>query len=164
MQILRTVLLSGALLLGIAGAGIHSTRASAQAVSDGSAGVACVQSSPNWTDCTLTLSHAIQAGGSIAGTLPAGDGTVAYCERPGEPYGDGTSEVPVCGINGNAAVFLCPSGCGAGTQFVMSALGAPAASAASVAQELRVVSSGTVAQDSQPHGNQPALLGPSQGA
>ena len=159
MQILRTVLLAGTAL--VIGAGvIHSGTASAQAVSDGSANVVCVQGAGSWTDCTLTLNRGIAAGGSIAGSLPSQDGTVLYCDRAGEPHGDGTAEVPVCGINGNAAVFDCSAGCGAGTQFVMSALGG---SGASVSQDLRISSSGSAAF-APPAGNLPALLGILNGA
>jgi hypothetical protein len=127
------------------------------------AAVACAQGAGAWTDCTLTLNQSIQAGGSVAGTLPAGDGAVLYCEQPGVPQGDPAeqSSLPVCGINGNTAVFLCPNGCGAGTQFVMSALDGQGAAAT---RELRVTSSGASAQEAAPIGGQPALLSGASGS
>jgi len=124
MKTLRTTLLAGAALLGIGAALIHNGTVSAQTVSDGSASVACASAPGNWTDCTFTLARGISAGGSVAGSLPASDGTVALCDRVGWPHGDGAEDVPVCGISGNAAVFLCPNGCAAGTQFIAETLGA----------------------------------------
>ena len=161
MRIPRQVLLAG-VVLALAGSAFHGVTASAQAVSDGSAGVVCVQGAGGWTDCTLTLSHAIAAGGSIAGSLPAGYGEVMFCDRPDVPHSDGESGALLCGVSGNTAVFDCSAGCAVGSQFVLSALGAP--TAATVAQNLRISSSGSAAAIAPPAGAPPALLGDLNGA
>jgi hypothetical protein len=148
MKTIKTALLTGAILLGIGAGAIHTGTASAQAVSDGSASIACVAAAGNWTDCTLTLNRGIAAGGSVSASLAHDQGTVVFCA-------DGVSEEPACGLNGNAAVFLCPSGCVAGTQFLLSALGAQGASAA---HEFSIAGGSASAQSTNSIGARPVPL------
>ena len=118
MKFLKTGLLTGVAavaLAGLWGGALNGGAVSAQENrSDGSASIACVPAAGNWTDCTLTLNVGVGVGGSVAASLDNSQATLAFCDDPSQ----------LCGITGNAAVFSCPTGCGAGTQFVLSALGA----------------------------------------
>ncbi|HTE84374.1 MAG TPA: hypothetical protein VK821_06560 [Dehalococcoidia bacterium] len=151
MGLLATV--AGA-LLGISGGVIHSRTVAAQSVTPnpGIASVACAAAQGNWTDCTVTLSQGILAGGSIAASLAGTDAVVAYCAS-GIPDGDG--DVKFCGINGNTAVFLFPQGGMPGEQLQLSARGS---SNAALAQSLTVSASGVYSQ--APNQSGLALIAP----
>lgn len=134
--------LTAGVLLGIS-SGVMALGASAaespiaQPAASGLANVACAPSGGAWTDCTLTLTSGIGAGASVVASLPSQAGTVAFCD-------DGAPLNSTCGIDGNAAAFTCWTGCGAGTQFVTSVLGAPAAAVGNLAHQFSVSGSGGV--------------------
>lgn len=108
-------------VLGVAVGFIQTRAAQADAGPVDAAGVAAIACSPsqgNWSDCTVTLAQSISAGGSVAAMLESHQAQVLYCSE-----GNADPDFQNCGINGNAAVFFCPNGCGAGTRFILSALG-----------------------------------------
>jgi hypothetical protein len=148
---LLTTIAAGALLL-VAGGLSQTARAFAQSIAPQSniAGVACAAEPGNWTDCTVTLAQPIAAGGSVAASLASTDARVAFCTD-----GSHDPDYQGCGINGNAAVFFCPSGCGVGQQFMLSALGS---SNAGLSQSLTVAASGVYTQ--APNSSGLALVSP----
>jgi hypothetical protein len=127
-------------VLGLGGGLIHPRGAQAQAVTLEGAGITCQPAAGDWTDCTVTLSQGIPAGGSITAALGSRDAELAFC-------GDEGASGALCTISGNAAVFACPNGCGAGTQLALSALGE---STATLAQNFTLVSSVIIDQCPDP--------------
>jgi hypothetical protein len=141
-------------LLSVSGGLIHTRGASAQVFGPepGVASVACAAAQGNWTDCTVTLTQSVPAGGSIAASLGSNEASIVYCT-------DGSrtdvEDYRGCGINGNAAVFTFPQGGVPGQQVFLSALGA---SDAALAQVLTVSAGGRFTQT--PSTNQLLLVAP----
>jgi hypothetical protein len=125
MKHLKTGLLAtvAGVLLGVTGGVIHTGGASAQSIgpNPGIASVACAAAQSNWTDCTVTLSQGVPAGGSIAASLGSDEANIVYCTDGSR--GD-VEDYRGCGINGNTAVFSFPQGGLPGQQVFLSALGA----------------------------------------
>jgi hypothetical protein len=141
-------------LLGVSGGLIHTRGASAQAIGPepGVASVACAAAQGNWTDCTVTLTQSVPAGGSIAAALGSNEATIVYCTDGSR---SDVEDYRGCGINGNAAVFTFPEGGMPGQQVFLSALGA---SDAALAQVLTVSAGGRFTQ--APSTNQFVLVAP----
>jgi hypothetical protein len=141
---------SGA-VLGVAAGFVQSRVASADngpINASGIANIACAASPGNWTDCTVTLTQSVPAGGSVAAMLESNQAQVLFCSE-----GNADPDFTNCGINGNAAVFYLPNGGGPGTQLVLSAQGA---GGPNLAQAFNV----GVSYTETPAGN-PVDLGPS---
>jgi hypothetical protein len=115
-----TTIAAGA-LIGVAAGFIQARAAQADGGpvdATGVAAIACSTSPGNWNDCTVTLNQGIPAGGSVAAMLESHQAQVLYCSE-----GNADPDFVNCGITGNAAVFYCPNSCGAGSRFILSALG-----------------------------------------
>lgn len=151
MGLLATV---AGVLVGVSGGLIHTSSASAQAIGPdpGIASVACAAAQGNWTDCTVTLTQTVPAGGSIAASLGSNEANIVYCTDGSR---SDVEDYRGCGINGNAAVFTFPQGGMPGQQVFLSALGA---SNAALAQVLTVSAGGRFSQ--APSANQLALVAP----
>jgi hypothetical protein len=158
MKALKTGLLAVAagVLLGVSAGVIHASRVAAQSIgpNPGLASVACAAAQGNWTDCTVTLSQSVPAGGSIAASLGSNAASIVYCT-------DGSradvEDYRGCGINGNTAVFSFPQGGMPGQQVFLSALGE---SDAALAQVLTVSAGGIFSQ--APSANPLAMVAPSE--
>jgi hypothetical protein len=140
---LLAVVAAGA-LVGISAGFIHTVSVAADEPQSGTgvARIACTPAPGNWTDCSVTVDQSIPAGGSVAAELDSRDAQVAFCSEESR-----YSDFSTCGVSGNAAVFSCPNGCAAGSQFALSALGT---STATLAQNFTLASSITVNQSPGP--------------
>jgi hypothetical protein len=137
MTNIKVMLLSIVAGSALAGAGVAMSPFAAFAAStttapgnssSAAASVACEPSGGSWTDCSVTLSKGLPDDSEVAVALPSNDGQMSYCDDTSlDADGNGN---PNCGLSaGNAAVFYCDDGCGAGTQFDLSVLdGAPSGS------------------------------------
>jgi hypothetical protein len=140
-------------LLSVSGGVIHTSTTSAQVIGPdpGIASVACAAAQGNWTDCTVTLTHSVPAGGSIAAALGSNEANIVYCTDGSR---SDVEDYRGCGINGNAAVFTFAEGGVPGQQVFLSALGT---SDAALAQVLTVSAGG---RSQAPTTNQFSLVAP----
>jgi hypothetical protein len=156
MKTLKTALVGtiAGVLLGVSAGVIHTAGTFAQPIGTnlGVASVACAAAQGDWTDCTVTLSQSVPAGGSIAASLDSNQANIVYCTDGSR--GDG-EDYRGCGINGNTAVFTFPQGGMPGQQVYLSALGT---SNAALAQVLTVSAGGLFSE--APSANPFAMVAP----